>query len=421
MPPFDRARAPRSLPMALVTTVALPVFFAAAALLGASCVGNSPTAIDPGSPGTGGGTASAGSGGAAGGSVATGGNKGGTGGMTGAAGRTGAGGMGMGGRTGVGGLTGGGGSTIVVPPSCGAATHNLNPFGCNLAWGMNNPGGSLASYSYLQFMSFWIGAEAQSGGTLNGCSGCTWLTNQVSRVTNITPVFYAYIIGFYGHANGLPDGNVAPSGPNLTTGGANLIRNNRDKIIQMYASYAQQAHTAWGTKPLLWLLEGDFIQYTGTTQTNPLSYAELGQLAEDITCAIKANMPNAVVAINHSTWNTNDATNKYWAAMAGVNYDMTWTSGAGNLSGFFTAGTTATSYNGTTATYAYLHRITGRTIFVDTSFGISATSDSWSDSGAANLNARIADGVVAVNVTTAESTYAGNIAALGPLPVPCTP
>ena len=34
-----------------------------------------------------------------------------------------------------------------------------------------------------------------------------------------------------------------------------------------------------------------------------LSYAELGQLGADITCAIKSNMPNAVVAINQSTWN----------------------------------------------------------------------------------------------------------------------
>ena len=205
-------------------------------------------------------------------------------------------------------------------------------------------------------MSFWIGSEARSDGTLSGCSGCTWISNQVSKVSNIIPVFYAYIIGFYGHANGLPDGNQAPNGPNLTTGGANLIRNNRAKIISMYSSYAQQAHAVWGTKPLVWLLEGDFVQYTASTQTNPLSYGELAQLAEDITCAIKAAMPNAVVAINHSTWNANDVTQNFWAAMSGVNYDMAWTSGAGNANDFFTPGTTASSYNGTTATYAYLHK-----------------------------------------------------------------
>jgi hypothetical protein len=289
-----------------------------------------------------------------------------------------------------------------------------------MAWGMNNPGGTLTGYNYLQFMSFWIGSEARADGTLSGCIGCTWLTRSLAP-TNLIPAYYAYIIGFYGHANGLPDGNVAPNGPNLTTGGANLIRNNRAKIISMYGSYAAQTHAVWGTKPLLWLLEGDFVQYSGTSQANPLTYAELAQLAEDITCAIKSNMPNAVVAFNHSTWNPNAITNAYWNALAPVNYDMVWTTGVGNANGFFSAGTTATSYNGATATYAYVHRLTGRTMLVDTSFGLSASSDSWSNISAAEVNARIADGVVAVNVTTAESSYQQNISSLGALSGTCAP
>lgn len=398
-----RDRTAGKTPIAWVVLAGLPLL---AALTGASCQGSSTIDSNTGAggeadPGSVGGDSRTGSGG----------NNGGTGvgGQTGTAGKTGAAGAGAGGKAaGMGGNTGTG--NITVPPSCGSATHNLNPFGCNLAWGTNNPGGSLNAYSYLQFMSFWIGAEARADGTLSSCSGCTWISNQVSKVSNVVPVFYAYIIGFYGHANGLPDGNVAPNGPNLTTGGANLIRNNRAKIISMYSSYAQQANAVWGTKPLVWLLEGDFVQYTGTTQANPLSYAELAQLAEDITCAIKAAMPNAVVAINHSTWNTNAVTNAFWQAMAGVNYDMAWTSGAGNANDFFTPTTNAKSYNGSTATYAYLHSLTGRTILVDTSFGPSATSDSWSDSGAANLNLRIADGVIAINVTTPTSNYASNIA-----------
>jgi len=68
-----------------------------------------------------------------------------------------------------------------------------------------------------------------------------------------------------------------------------------------------------------------------------------------------------------------------------------------------------------------VHRLTGRTILVDTSFGLSATGDAWSDIGAANVNARIADGVIAVNVTTQEPAYAGNIASLGTLSMTCAP
>jgi len=392
--------------MVLAVLAGLPLL---AALVGASCQGSSTIDNNTGAggsdPGGVGGDDGNGAGGGTAGSSGTGGGMG-MGGAKGTGGKTGTGGR----AAGLGGVTGAGGTMITVPAQCGSTTHNLNPFGCNLAWGTNSGGGSLNAYSYLQFVSFWIGSEARSDGTLSGCSGCTWISNQVSKVSNIIPVFYAYIIGFYGHASGLPDGNQAPNGPNLTTGGANLIRNNRAKIISMYSSYATQAHAVWGTKPLVWLLEGDFVQYTATTQANPLSYGELAQLAEDITCAIKAAMPNAVVAINHSTWNANDVTRNFWGAMSGVNYDMAWTSGAGNANDFFTPGTTASSYNGTTATYTYLHNITGRTILVDTSFGASATSDSWSDSGAANLNARIADGVVAINVTTPTSNYASNIA-----------
>ena len=145
--------------------------------------------------------------------------------------------------------------------------------------------------------------------------------------TNLIPVYYAYFIGYYGHANGLPDQNLAPSGPNLATGGAALIKANRAKIIQMYASYAQMTHTAWPTKPLVWFLEGDFIQYTASTQSSPLTMAELGQLAADITCAIKTNMPNAVVAINHTTWNADADTNNFWCQMKLADYDLVWTTG----------------------------------------------------------------------------------------------
>ena len=57
--------------------------------------------------------------------------------------------------------------------------------------------------------------------------------------------------------------------------------------------------------------------------------AELGQLAADITCAIKSNMPNAVVAINHTTWNADDETNSFWCEMKRADYDLVWTTGVG--------------------------------------------------------------------------------------------
>jgi hypothetical protein len=101
--------------------------------------------------------------------------------------------------------------------------------------------------------------------------------------------------------------------------------------------------------------------------------------------------------------------------------DFIWTTGAGNANGFLTQGTTASSYNGATAKYSYLHSLTGKRILVDTSFGASQQADSWSDQSAATLNQRIADGIFAINVTSppADSTYQSRINALGSLTSTC--
>jgi hypothetical protein len=274
-------------------------------------------------------------------------------------------------------------------------------------------------------MSTWAGSEIKADGSITSCTACSGLLAKETS-TNLLPAFYAYIIGYYGHVNGLPDQNSNPSGPNLATGGGALILGaantgcpsgticSSNKIVQAYAWYAQQAHTAWPTKPLIWLLEGDFVQYAATSQTQPLTYAQLGQLAAQITTAIKTNMPNAVVAIDHSTWNSDATTNSFWGAMAQANYDMVWTTGVGNNNGFMSAGTTATSYNGKTDTYAYLKGLTGKKILVDESAGMSQANDTWSNQSAATINARIAEGVIAVNVSGAPSNYQANVTALEP-------
>ena len=272
-------------------------------------------------------------------------------------------------------------------------------------------------------MSNWAGSSVQKDGSVTSCETCSWLGQLAS--TNIIPTYYAYIIGFYGHANGLPDGNQS-SGPNLTTGGSALILGAanaacpsgqicaQNKIVQAYAYYAKQSHTAWPTKPLVWLLEGDFVQYAASSQSQPLTYAQLGQLAAQITSAIKTNMPNAIVAMDHSTWNSDDVTNSFWNAMKQANLDLVWTTGVGNANGFLSAGTTASSYNGKTCTYSYLHTLTGLKILVDESAGLSQAADTWSNQTAATINARIAEGVIGINVSGAPSNYQSNVQALAP-------
>ena len=308
-----------------------------------------------------------------------------------------------------------------------AAMTAVHPFGCQFAWGEPSPSGSLSSSGWLQFVTTWVGSEVQADGSIGSCSACGWLTGQVAG-TSLIPVYYAYFIGFYGHANGLPDQNQQPNGPNLATGGGALILGaansgcpsgqicSSNKIVQMYASYAAQSHSAWPTAPLVWLIEGDFIQYTAEamSQTQPLSYGQLGQLAAEIATAIKTNMPNAIVAFDDSAW-VNDMDRKsYWTAMSGADYDMVWTTGVGNNAPFLNAGETSTSYNGATATYSFLHSYTGKTILVDESAGMSQQNDTWSNQSAAAINTLISQGVVAVNVSGAPSNYQSNVAALEP-------
>jgi hypothetical protein len=292
---------------------------------------------------------------------------------------------------------------------------NLYPFGCKFAWGIADPGGSsYSAYSYLDFMSYWVDAGISASGTYQTCNGCNWLAKL--KGTNLVPVYVAYVIGFLGHANGIVDGNQ-DGAKKLTTDGAQLIRDHRQAIVDAYGWYATKTRAAWPDKPLVWMLEGDYVQYASDEQKNALSFAELASLAGDITCAIKSKMPNAVVAIDQSSWNSDEVTNSFWGALdaAGVNYDMVWTTGVGNNEGYIQSDTNDTSYNHATATYEYLHTLTGRTIMVDTSAGISAAGDSWSIATADDLNARIADGVIAPDITgTPPGNLQSNVSALRP-------
>lgn len=367
--------------------------------------------VATGGAGTGGtGTGGTGTGGVkgTGGSVTGGGlGTGGSVGTGGSGGSGGTGGAGTGGVRGTGGAstggTGSGGSSAGgATGACGPTTPNLHPFGCKFGWGIADPGGSLASYSYLQFVSYWIDSSISASGTYTSCGACNWLTKTVAG-TNLIPAYYAYIIGFLAHANGIVDGNQTGT-KKLTTDGAALVKANYAAIIAAYGWYAKQTAAAWPTKPLVWLLEGDFVQLVAGSQSSPMTYPEVGKLAADITCAIKSNMPNAVVAIDQSSWNSNDVTNSYWGAMKNVNYDMVWTTGVGNNKGFIEGSATSSSYNATTANYAYLYKLTGRTILVDTSAGLSAAGDSWSTASLADLNARISEGVIAANLTGTRPT-----------------
>ncbi len=309
------------------------------------------------------------------------------------------------GGSGTGGSGTGGSGTGGSTPGCGSI--NTNPFNCEFAWGAYSSGNN---YSWLDFVATWIGDEDNGGlnswsasGTNNSCGDCN-LVESVANTSSMV-VFYAYFIGFQAcYQGGYCDCNT-DSGENLCSHGATFIRNNWDVIVRAYGEYARVVYQRSPNKPVIWWLEGDFIQYSYEDQQNPLSYAELGQLARDITCAIKTNQPNAVVAMNHSPWISDDQFSGFWGNQPVDVLDMVWVQGYGDSS------TLPNSWGQDTANYTSLRSITGRPIMAETSYGL---PDRWSDTSASNINARISEGVIAVMVNETPGNYQSATESLSP-------
>jgi hypothetical protein len=278
-----------------------------------------------------------------------------------------------------------------------------------LAWGVN--GESPTSFDYVQFISNWAGYNIQANGTFSSCDQCGWLKSTMAEATQV-PALIAYIIGYYGHALGYPDGNQNPNGPNLTNSMGPVILGvdnascpsgticSTNLVVKAYAWYAQQVYAAY-KKPILWLMEGDFIQYSVEGSSSGLSYDQLGQLAAQITLAVKCNDPSAIVAWNYSTWISTTERDSYFAAVnsnvatLGTSYEMVFTTGVGS-----------SANAGTGTTWEQLYTAAGnKPIYSDESFGLSAAGDSWANQSAATIDARIAGHVAAVNITTATPAY----------------
>lgn len=288
---------------------------------------------------------------------------------------------------------------------CGQPTRLLgNPLGCSFGWGAN-PDNAIPGF--VDFATRWVGYEPNIDAR---CDGCDWLRSFGNSAA--VPTYIAYFAAYRANLDaGLGDCNLDFDGNNLCTGGALWLRQNRARLLDIYADYARRSYAVMPDRPVLWIIEPDFSQYAEPSQSNPLSMPELGQLASDIICAIKSNMPNAVIALNHSTWLGGNELTSFWNAMPLDLIDLLHiTSRADVPGGFFN---TTDANNRADGTFAFLNQLTGKPIIADTSFGVTTMADSWSSSNAATLNARIADGVVGALVYPTPADYQGRIAALG--------
>jgi len=355
--------------------------------------GSGGRAASGGSPGSGGSAGAAGttgSGGRASGGSATGGGPGG-----GAAGR-GSGGAGSGGAGGGRSGSGGSGSAGTVYSQC--RFH----FGTIDSVAKNNS----AMIAQLDFFTpGWMGQQD----TFDMQYVCDEAKAGATFAAQV-PAIVAYVAAFYAkrHDN-LKDCNASGSQQDLCTVGAGFITDNLAKIVATYESYAAGFAACYGTtRPIIFMMEPDFYQYTISNQQRPWTVDTAGTIMSMFVGAIRKHLPNAVFSMDISPWvapNDGSDNGQQWYS----HFDMTQFTFI-NTSGGSTQADNA-RIRGDMMTWAGVSKVTGKPIMADTGYGVNGSSagpdPAWD--APANINARITDGVVSISQYNPASTWGTTI------------
>ncbi len=225
---------------------------------------------------------------------------------------------------------------------------------------------------------------------------------------DVTPVWYAYIIAEGAKTSGgLTDCNVGGGNGTLCEKGADYIRKNKSTILSQYGAYARfaAASTRWGkTKPFIWAIEPDFVQYMdGSQQGGGISNADAKALLSQIIDTIRVNMPNAWVSMDISPWKDQ---NQVIPAIVPLDKILFMnTSGGVSLPGSNIKDITS---------WATVWNLTKKGMIADDGYGVGGNPTSpnagWSDVN--NLKARIGDGVVALMEAVPGASWGNTVANL---------
>lgn len=269
-----------------------------------------------------------------------------------------------------------------------AARAELNP--CRFSFGTGWNGLNANYAAQADFVTIWAGSDEDwnqywIGDMLKACK-------PGGKLAGKTPVFYSYIIAFTARRDlQLKDCNVGS--PNLCEQGANYMRQKKSRILAQYEKYASEAAKTWGTQdPIVWLMEPDYYQYASDTkqQGGPLTFQEAGAYMGDLVAAVRRHLPNAVFSLDISPWINNPAS--WYGAFNMANFTYMNTSGGGTDAN----NTRIRAVNN--MTWKSVFDLTKKRIIADDGYGVAGSptfhDDSWD--AVANLNARIADGVIAV-------------------------
>ena len=258
------------------------------------------------------------------------------------------------------------------------------------------------------FTPGWMGQRD----TFDMMSVCTETASN-GQLANKVPVIVAYVAAFYAKRHfGRCDCNVTTCGANndLCHDGAADIQQNLTNIINVYKSYAQGFANCYGTtKPIVFEMEPDWYQYTISQQTQPMTPDQAGTIMGQFVDAVRQYLPNAAFSLDISPWvGSNGADNGLeWYS----HFDMSKFTFI-NTSGGSTDASSTKIRAANMMTWAGVSQATGKPILADTGYGVNGSSAghdaNWDN--VANINARIADGVVAITQYNPNSSWATTIA-----------
>jgi len=239
--------------------------------------------------------------------------------------------------------------------------------------------------------------------------------NAGGELAGKVPVIVAYVAAFYAKRHmGRCDCNVNTCGTNndLCHDGAADVQGNLSAIVNVYKSYAQGFASCYGTtKPIVFEMEPDWYQYTISSQTQPMTAAQAGSIMSQFVTAVKESLPNARFSMDISPWvGSNGADNGAdWYS----HFDMSLFSFI-NTSGGSTQANATKIRSSNEMTWAGVSKATGKPILADTGYGANGASagpdPNWDT--ASNINARIADGVVAISQYNPASNWGATIASV---------
>jgi hypothetical protein len=378
-----------------------------------------------GEPGVSGGSNAAGHGGTGGVSGAAGHAGMSAGGASGTGGHSGAGGAsGTGGHSGAGGASGSAGSSSgSAGSSSGGSAGAGGASAANQVFGQNrfhfgtidsiakNAGSSMISQIDF-FTSGWM-----QGDTFDHSGVCTD-TKAGGALENKVPVLVAYISAAHVKRadNTMCDCNVTggscvPSN-DLCHHGAAQIKADFTDIVNAYKSYSQGFAACYGTtKSIVFEMEPDWYQYTISSQSAPWTPAQAGTMLGQLVTALKSSLPNARFSIDVSPWVDNNGQDN--GAAWYQNFDMSLFTFV-NTSGGGTNANTAQIRSSNLMTWAGLSQVTGKPILADTGYGANgeAAGEDPLWNVAANINARMADGVISISQYNATSGWGNTISGI---------